>query len=350
MCASSRVGSSTTALRSASMPAPYSPRSSWRRPSSSSRERNNCPDPRGGPQPTPRKGLSATAPRRRGSAPPCRPLSHGSASPSPPPPRRPPRPPTVLPLGTAGAARPAKPGSRRRPWASSGPRARRAAWRAWLRLLAAACLPWSGQRRSMARSRWRWCQGARASSFRRLAAFLSRHAPSSTVWVPTETRNPPSSQRRSVSGRPTRASGGPSSTLPARCGGISRSWASIALLLVSLASLQLVAQVGPRQGFGALSVNQVGGNKNPSNPEIRWFLGTAIKSRLRAAPILLPVSKRTQPRKSDTGVAREEGEANEAHDCFAHGDGDDATGGSIGGDGPIEECLRLRLYNRVGRH
>ena len=36
----------------------------------------------------------------------------------------------------------------------------------------------------MACSLWRWCQGARASSFTRLAAFLSRQAPSSTVWVP----------------------------------------------------------------------------------------------------------------------------------------------------------------------
>jgi hypothetical protein len=35
---------------------------------------------------------------------------------------------------------------------------------------------------------------------------------------------------------------------------------------VSLASLKLVAQIGPRQGFGALSVKQVWGNKNPRNP------------------------------------------------------------------------------------
>jgi hypothetical protein len=136
----------------------------------------------------------------------------------------------------------------------------------------------------MARSRWRWCPGARASSFTRAEAFLKRHAPSTTVRVPTETRNPPSSQTRTVSGRPTRTSPGPSSALPARCGRISRFGASIPLLLVSLASLKLVAQVGPRQGFEALSVKQVWGNKNPRNPEIRWFLGTAIKSRLRAAP------------------------------------------------------------------
>ena len=55
-------------------------------------------------------------------------------------------------------------------------------------------------------------------------------------------------------------------------------------MLVSLASLKLVAQVGTRQGLEALSVNQVWGNKNPRNPEIRWFLGTAIKSWLRDAP------------------------------------------------------------------
>jgi hypothetical protein len=55
---------------------------------------------------------------------------------------------------------------------------------------------------------------------------------------------------------------------------------------MSLAGLKLVAQVGTRQGLGSLSVNQLRGNKNPSNPEIRWFLGTAIKSRLRAAPYL----------------------------------------------------------------
>ena len=34
----------------------------------------------------------------------------------------------------------------------------------------------------------------------------------------------------------------------------------------------------------ALSAHQVRGNRNPRNPEIRWFLGTAIKGRLRAAP------------------------------------------------------------------
>jgi hypothetical protein len=83
----------------------------------------------------------------------------------------------------------------------------------------------------MARSRWRWCPGARASNFTRAAAFLSRHAPSSMVRVPTETRNPPSSQMRSVSGRPTRASGGSSLVLPARCGRSSRSGVSIALFL-----------------------------------------------------------------------------------------------------------------------
>jgi hypothetical protein len=30
--------------------------------------------------------------------------------------------------------------------------------------------------------------------------------------------------------------------------------------------LKLVAQAGPRQGFGALSANQIRGNKNPRNP------------------------------------------------------------------------------------
>jgi hypothetical protein len=120
----------------------------------------------------------------------------------------------------------------------------------------------------MARSRWRWCPGARASSFTRAEAFLKRHAPSSTVWVPTETRNPPSSQTRTVSGRPTRASRGPSSTLSARCGGISRSCAHRPVA-VSLASLKLVAQVRPRQGFEALWVNQIRSNKDPRNPENR---------------------------------------------------------------------------------
>jgi hypothetical protein len=38
-------------------------------------------------------------------------------------------------------------------------------------------------------------------------------------------------------------------------------------------------------------------------------------------------------RESEGGVAREEGEANEVHDCFARDDGDDAAGDSIGGDG-----------------
>lgn len=31
-------------------------------------------------------------------------------------------------------------------------------------------------------------------------------------------------------------------------------------------------------------MNQVWGNKNPRNPETRWFLGAAIKGRLRAVP------------------------------------------------------------------
>jgi hypothetical protein len=31
-------------------------------------------------------------------------------------------------------------------------------------------------------------------------------------------------------------------------------------------------------------VTQVQGNKNPRDPQIRWILGTAIKSRQRAAP------------------------------------------------------------------
>ena len=31
-------------------------------------------------------------------------------------------------------------------------------------------------------------------------------------------------------------------------------------------------------------MNHVRGNRNPQNSEIRWFLGTAIKGRLRAAP------------------------------------------------------------------
>ncbi len=31
-------------------------------------------------------------------------------------------------------------------------------------------------------------------------------------------------------------------------------------------------------------MNQVRGNRNPRHPEIRWSLGTAIKSRQRAAP------------------------------------------------------------------
>lgn len=136
----------------------------------------------------------------------------------------------------------------------------------------------------MARSRWRWCPGARASSFTSAAAFLSRHSPSSTMWVPTETRNPPSSQTRTVSSRPTRASGSPSSTLPARCGRINyQPFLGIhPAVVVSLATLKLVAQDGPRQGFAGLSVIQLRGNKNPRNPEIGWFLGTAIKSWLRA--------------------------------------------------------------------
>jgi hypothetical protein len=53
---------------------------------------------------------------------------------------------------------------------------------------------------------------------------------------------------------------------------------------MSLAGLKIDAAVGPRQGFEAISVNQLRGNKNLRNPEIRWFLGTAIKSWLRAGP------------------------------------------------------------------
>jgi hypothetical protein len=82
-------------------------------------------------------------------------------------------------------------------------------------------------------------------------------------------------------------------------------------------------------------VKQVRGNKNPRSPEIRWFLGTAIKSRLRAGPYPATHKQKDAGPESKGGVAREEGEANEAHDCFAHDDGDDATGGHIGSVGPL---------------
>jgi hypothetical protein len=159
----------------------------------------------------------------------------------------------------------------------------------------------------MARSRWRWCPGARASSFTRAAAFLKRHAPSSTMWVPTETRNPPSSQTRTDSARPTRASRGPSSTLPARCGGINHQpfLGVHPAVPVSLASLKIDAAVGPRQEFGfeAPSGHQGWGSKNPRNLQIRWYLGTAIKSRQRAAPY--PASRRQKyaaPKKAKEGL------------------------------------------------
>src|SRR5215212_2851553 len=76
---------------------------------------------------------------------------------------------------------------------------------------------------------------------------------------------------------------------------------------------------------------------------IRWCLGTAIKSWLRAGPY--PANhkqKDAAPKKSDGGVAPEEGEENEAHDWFAHDDGADAPGGHIGGDGGERNNLPAR--------
>jgi hypothetical protein len=63
-------------------------------------------------------------------------------------------------------------------------------------------LPESGHNASTTCSRWRWCLGARASSFTRAAAFLRRQAFCWMVWDPTETEKPPRSLIRSGSGPP----------------------------------------------------------------------------------------------------------------------------------------------------
>src|SRR5688572_27469152 len=74
------------------------------------------------------------------------------------------------------------------------------AWRICRRLLEAAFLLESGQRRSITRFRWRQCSGARASSLTRLTAFLSRQRSSPIVLEATETRKPPSNHTRTTSG------------------------------------------------------------------------------------------------------------------------------------------------------
>ena len=58
-----------------------------------------------------------------------------------------------------------------------------AAWRVWRMLLEAAFLPNSGHKRSIACSRCMRWPAARESNLTRLAAFLSRQAPSSTVLI-----------------------------------------------------------------------------------------------------------------------------------------------------------------------
>src|SRR3954470_744195 len=76
----------------------------------------------------------------------------------------------------------------------------RAALRTPRRLLEAAFLARSGQSRSIACSRCSRCPSARASSFTRPAAFLSRHEASDMVRDPTDTSKPPSSLIRMASG------------------------------------------------------------------------------------------------------------------------------------------------------
>jgi tetratricopeptide (TPR) repeat protein len=71
----------------------------------------------------------------------------------------------------------------------------RVAWRTLRRLLEAALLAESGQRRSITCSRWRRWLGARASNFTKAAAFLSRHPCSAINLEFTETRKPPTTRR-----------------------------------------------------------------------------------------------------------------------------------------------------------
>jgi hypothetical protein len=70
------------------------------------------------------------------------------------------------------------------------------------RLLVAGAASRSDQSKSITRSRCILWLGARASSFTRPAAFLSRHWLSSMVLDPTETRKSPSSQTRISSSLP----------------------------------------------------------------------------------------------------------------------------------------------------
>src|SRR5215203_2245548 len=83
-----------------------------------------------------------------------------------------------------------------------GSRILRAAWRILRRLLEDALLLASGQRRSIACSRWRRWPEARASSFTKAAAFLRRQASWVMARGPTLTRNPPSNRTRTASDRP----------------------------------------------------------------------------------------------------------------------------------------------------
>jgi hypothetical protein len=74
---------------------------------------------------------------------------------------------------------------------------------------------------------------------------------------------------------------------------------------MSLASLKIDAAVVLRQGFGfeAPSGHQGWGSKNPRNLQIRWFLGTAIKSWLRAVPY--PATRKQKdaaPKKAKEGL------------------------------------------------
>jgi len=82
----------------------------------------------------------------------------------------------------------------------AGSRILRAAYSTWRKLLEAAFVPELGQSTSITCSRWRLWPGARAGSFRRVAAFLRRHSSPSMIRDPTETEKPPSSLMRTVSG------------------------------------------------------------------------------------------------------------------------------------------------------
>ena len=122
------------------------------------------------PPPRPRSGPAAEAPPSTDLRPPGRPRLHGRGGPHSPPPRRLPRRPTRSPRGQVQALAPKAQVAGAVAAGTEGSRVRRATCSAWWRLLAAAPGSSSGQRRSIACSRWNRCprgQGEQLDEVRR---------------------------------------------------------------------------------------------------------------------------------------------------------------------------------------